>query len=285
MIIKGTSAKLEMVSTTAADLHVSCSWIEYVDAASTATPKQDTVIVTVAGTNTIIAGVGNTTSQRVKSVQIRNVDASVTNEVTLNHYDTGGTAAELLKVTLLAGESLTYDGGKWIHNASNYGTFTPVSVALASDQSNATITPTELTGLSVVNVQPGTYVFEYHILYQSSIATTGVRFDVNFTGTVTSFVWQQLWSDVSATASTAVPDQDNIGAAGHVVGSFASRAKGTAGRGVTLSVDTANADMYMRIVGLMIVTVAGDLELWHGSETAASTTIKAGTSLNLTKTG
>ena len=65
---------------------------------------------------------------------------------------------------------------------------------------------------------------------------------------------------------------------------MASRAKGTAGRGTTLSVDTINADMMMVIEGLMIVTVAGDLQLYHGSENAVATTIKTGSSLVLTKT-
>lgn len=67
------------------------------------------------------------------------------------------------------------------------------------------------------------------------------------------------------------------------MGAFGSRAKGTAGRGTTLSVDTINVDMLMIIEGTFVCTVTGDLELWHGSETAASTTVKAGSSLILQK--
>ncbi len=92
-------------------------------------------------------------------------------------------------------------------------------------------------------------------------------------------MWNQRWSDLSALASTAVPDQDNIGAAGHVMGSFASRAKGTAGRGTTLSVDTAAADMLMIIEGLCVVSVSGNLQLYHGSEVAAQSSIMTGTAL------
>jgi hypothetical protein len=160
-----------------------------------------------------------------------------------------------------------------------------ITKALSADQSNSTVTPTEVTGLSVAGLQPGTYTFEYFVRYQSAAATTGVKFDVNFTGTVTSFVWNQRWVTALSTAADANPDQDVVTATGGIVASFASRAKGTAGRGVMLGVDTAAADLLMVIEGLMVVTVAGDLELWHGSEVAAQSTVKAGSSLVLTKTG
>jgi hypothetical protein len=155
---------------------------------------------------------------------------------------------------------------------------------LAADAANSTITPAKVTGLDKTAVQPGTYSFKYVIRYQTAIATTGIRFDVNFSGTVTSFVWNEWWVDTAATASAATPDQDEIIAASAVPGAFASRAKGTAGRGTTLSVDTANADMLIIIEGLMVVTVAGDLQLYSGSEIASSAaTVKAGSALILTQ--
>jgi len=155
--------------------------------------------------------------------------------------------------------------------------------ALAADQSNSTVTPTKVTGLDVPS-GVGTFIFEYYIRYQSAATTTGVRFGVNHSGTVTTFLWNQRWVDVLGTASSAAPDQDAIAVAGHVVGSFASRAKTTAGRGTTVSVGLANADLLMIIEGLAVVTVAGDIQLYHGSEVAAATTVKAGSSLRLTRT-
>ncbi len=149
---------------------------------------------------------------------------------------------------------------------------------LASDLANSSTTAAKVTGLDLA-LPVGTFQFTYMIRYQAAAVTTGVKFDVNFSGTVTAFNWNQRWSDVSSTASSAVPDQDNIGAAGHVMGSFASRAKGTAGRGVTLSVDTANADMLMVIEGMAEVTAAGNLELYHGSEVAAASTVMLGSSV------
>jgi hypothetical protein len=148
------------------------------------------------------------------------------------------------------------------------------SKRLTADQSNSTVTPTKVTGLDLT-LPVGTYYFNYTIRYQAAATTTGVRFDVNFSGAVTTFLWNQYWMDTSSTASTAVPDQDSIPAAGSVVGGFSSRAKGTAGRGTTLSVDTANSDMLMIIEGLAVVTVTGDMQLYHGSEVAFASTVKA----------
>lgn len=142
---------------------------------------------------------------------------------------------------------------------------------LSGTQNSTSITPAKVTGLDL-GLEVGTYIFEYFLRYRSSIATNGVRFDVNFSGSVTSFVWTQQWVDASAAAATAVPDQDAILATGSVVGGFASRAKGTAGRGTTLSVDTVDLDMFMKIEGLAVVTVTGNLELYFGSEVAGSGT-------------
>lgn len=139
-------------------------------------------------------------------------------------------------------------------------------------------TPAKVTSLDLP-LEAGTFQFEYWVIYQSSATGTGVKFDVNFTGTVTRIPWVQRWVDASATASTAAPDQDAVQAAGHVMGAFASRAKGTAGRGVLLSVDTANADMLTVIEGMLVCSTSGTLELYHGSEGALQTSVMAGSSL------
>ena len=182
---------------------------------------------------------------------------------------------------VLTADSTQATGVKWATPGASSG---PVTVKeLTADQSNSTSTPTKVTGLDQAT-GTGVFTFKYTVCYQSSALTTGVKFDVNYSGTVTRFIWRQTCTDVSATASTNAPDQDQIIAAGGVLSSMASRAKGTAGRGTTLSVDTINADMMMVIEGLMIVTVAVDLQLYHGSENAVATTIKTGSSLVLTKT-
>ena len=150
----------------------------------------------------------------------------------------------------------------------------------------ASITLVEITNLSQT-LAAGTYTFRYDIIYRSNQATNGIRYAVNYSGTNGAFVWNWRWADLAATASTAVPDQDDIDTAGNVLGNFQSRAESTTTRGVTLSVDTANADMMIIIEGVFVATGAGDLELWTASEvnTAAYTTsTMIGTSVIIHKT-
>jgi hypothetical protein len=51
--------------------------------------------------------------------------------------------------------------------------------------------------------------------------------------------------------------------------------------GPSASVDTLAADMLAIVEGTMTVTAAGNIELWHASEVAAASTVKAGTILRL----
>jgi hypothetical protein len=275
--------KLQLVTDAAVTVDVHATWIDRHTSTSAQTLGRTNTAITTAATTDIVATPGSSLVRIVKTLHIRNKHATTSVKVTVL-YDQNGTDFELHSATLLAGESLEYvEGIGWFLLEAPDVT-NPVTVArLGADQANSTITPTEVTGLTVLT-GTGTYVFEYFLITQSAAATTGQRFDVNHDGTVTSFVWNQRYVDTSATAATAVPDQDAVGAAAHVMGAFASRAKGTAGRGTTLSVDTANADMFVLIEGVAIVTVAGNLELWHGSEVAAASTVKAGSSLRLTKT-
>lgn len=162
----------------------------------------------------------------------------------------------------------------------------PLVVALASDATaNSTTTAAEITSMQATAVGAGTYVFQYFIRYQAAAITTGVKFSINHTGTVTAMVYNMSYVDAAATASTGAPSQAANASTAQVYGAYSARAKSaTASVGPTLSVDTLNADMLMIIEGMMIVTVSGDLELWHASEVAAASTVKAGTSLILTRT-
>lgn len=154
--------------------------------------------------------------------------------------------------------------------------------AVGVDVTNSTTTPAKITDLDET-LGPGTYTFKYYIRYQAAALTTGVKFSVNHSGTVTAFVANVSWVDVSATAATAAPDQNQVIATGAIVGAFAARAKSTAGWGTTLSVDAINSDMLMIIEGLVVVSVSGDLQLYHGSEVAAPSTVKTGSSVIITK--
>lgn len=160
-----------------------------------------------------------------------------------------------------------------------------VGIALGSDAaSNSTTTGVEITGLSIP-LEAGTYVFQYFIRYQSAATTTGVKFGVNYTGTASAFMAQLRLATTGTTAVSAVHDQATT-TTPTVMGICATRTESTTAPnlGPWTDIDTANADMLVIIEGLMVVSDAGDIELWHASEAAAASTVKAGTSLILTRT-
>lgn len=155
-------------------------------------------------------------------------------------------------------------------------------VALGSNATaNSTTTAAKITGLDWA-LGAGTYNFRYSVRYQSSIVTTGVKFSVNHTGTITAIMANFRYVSTGGAAATAAATQAGNTATGNLMEGFSARAKSqAAGSGPTVSVDSANADMLMIIEGMLVVTVSGNMELWHASETAASTQVMAGSNLVL----
>lgn len=285
VVLEATTDTLKVVSSTAAGLDCVVSHIDCTTASPPVTDQPDNTATAIptATTTTIMAAPGGTKRRILKGLTIRNTHASLSCDVTIG-LDISGTLFTIHKVTLVAGAMVSWtEGLGWFLYEPPLTAISRRAVLLA-DQSNSTTTPTEVTALSITTGL-GYFKFQYLIRYQSAATTTGVRYSVNHTGTVAYFLANMLWVDVSATAATAAADQDAVLSTGSVYGSMAARAKSTAGWGTTISVDTANADMMIIIDGIMQVTVDGDIELWHGSEVAAASTTKVGTSLVLEKCG
>lgn len=285
LFIKGTSAKIQVVTDAAVTCDMHASWTDF-DGSATVAPDNTNAAVNASATTDLVAAPTSGHTRTIKYVSVFNTHATSSVGVTVKHTD-GSTAIQLWKGTLLAGESVVYHEGAGFVVFGSDGlpkasTGLVRLYRLAADQSNSTTTPTELTGITQT-CEVGTWFFRYMVIYQSSITTTGVKYSVNHTGTLGSFVANWHVVDNLATGATAAADQDAIAAGAQVYSAFAARAKSTAGWGTTISVDTANADMLAVIEGQMVVTVAGSIALWHGSETAAATTTKAGTGLMLCK--
>ncbi len=216
--------------------------------------------------------------------------------------DNAGVSAFSVKDSLSVEQAYIDSDGKMFMNGFQLGTSTtagyvltadpsgvgtwagssPVTVkALTADQTNATTTFAKVTNLDQV-VGVGTWAFKYLIRYRSDTTTTGIKFAVNHTGTVTSFVANAWYQENTTAAATGAADQAHI-TFGLVAGG-AARAKSTSVAMVqTASVDTINADMLMILEGLMVVTVSGNIELYHASEAATTTTVKQDSALILTK--
>jgi hypothetical protein len=283
IILSATTDSLEIISalvgaSLTVDAH--CSWNDY-DGTSAFVPGRTNAAISTATTTTILAAPAGGHYRNAKTINIRNKHATLSAVITVQ-FNQNATLIELHKVTLAAGECLEYiEGvGFFVLGAAN-----PVlALSLAADLANSVTLPQEVTGLTAA-MGVGTWNFRYTIVYQTSVTTTGVRFSVNHSGTVTKFTYNWGYVDTTATASTAAATQAAVGAAAQVYGVFAARAKTTAGTGVTISADIANGDCQADIWGMAVVTVAGSIALYHGSETAAATTVMAGSSLIMTKVG
>jgi hypothetical protein len=160
--------------------------------------------------------------------------------------------------------------------------YLPKTAYLSSQHSVSTIAPTEVAGLPMLGLSAGTYNFTYYLIGRTATATVGLNFAVNFTGTATRIVYVLTWIDASATATTGVISSTVNAAAGVTVGGSASIAKGTTTATVstgTGGATSANTDFFLKIEGILVASTSGDLELWHGSETATATSLEVGSSV------
>lgn len=283
LILKHASALIDVITSSGADIDVHVSWVDLADGATSSDPDADNTLITTATTTTIVAGVSGTTARGIKSISIYNQDATTSNDITVRLND--GTATSILrKVTLAPGQSLHYEDKAGWSGPLSTGLAPPMVTVMRNGTKHdiSATTPTEVTDLAVALVA-GTYAFQYHVIYQSAATTTGVKFSASYTGTSTRFVQQLRFVDASATAATAAADQDAVAATGHVMAALAGRASSAAGLGTTISVDTANADMYAILEGTCVVTDSGTLKFWHGSEVAAQSSVMVGSSLILTR--
>lgn len=283
MLLLDAASKLQLTASVGGSIDYTVSKVRN---GGSFTPIPTKGNITGTSATDICAVPGGSEVDTVESVTICNKDAAAIPDITIEHV--GGSTIRVFKaIGVKPGESIVmneaglwavYDANGAMKNASSVYDPRMCVKELLADQSNSTTTLTEVTALSLL-LQSGTYAFRYVIRYQAGATTTGVRFSVNFSGTVTSFLAQRTWVASINTTSSDAPTQTMVAALGGVQSAFNARAKSTAGWGTTLSVDSANADMLEIIEGSMVVTVAGDLELWHGSEVAAASTVKAGTML------
>lgn len=142
-------------------------------------------------------------------------------------------------------------------------------------------------GLGVSSLVAGTYTFDYYLLVQTATATVSPLYGINFTGTAAV---KAFWMDYADKSATLLAMTGDASASGTNALGFAARqshnAYSTTAPNMGHTGGTANpiATTFMiKITGVVVVTATGNLELWHSSETATSTTIMAGSALICTR--
>lgn len=128
LLLTSTSDIVRLVTGAAGDIDVHTSYVD--NASGTITPaRTNTPAITTATTTTIVASPGASTQRNVKHINIENASATVSNTVTVQHFD-GTTSTDLCSVTLLSGENLIFTSeGEWTHHDSNGGVY-PATITI-----------------------------------------------------------------------------------------------------------------------------------------------------------
>lgn len=155
---------------------------------------------------------------------------------------------------------------------------------LSSNSADQTST-TPAVVMTTTGVGAGWWHFRYTVIYQSAATTTGIRLNVNHTGTTGQFTSLMQFMDTAATAATGVGKGVSTTAIGSVPSVYAERVKNTTSF-ASVGVTDINADIQAEVEGFVEVTVSGSLELKLGTEVASSAVrLIAGSMLELTKIG
>lgn len=157
---------------------------------------------------------------------------------------------------------------------------------LNAQHSISSTTGTEVTGLELTNVLPGTYNFKYTLIVQSATTSVGPMLGLRFTGSSGVPLAHFRFADATSaiTAETHIMDTIGVKTFGYISG-MASNAATTISpnMGTTVGVAAINSDILCFIEGTIIVTAVGDLELWHSSETATATSVEVGSNVELSQ--
>ena len=247
----------------------------------------------LASSPATIYTVPGSTTTFVKSIMLVNNDTTARTAQLFR----GGTAAAnaITPVTSIpAGGMWVYEDGQgWQTYDSNGVLFVSTSSTigqmwtskLASDHAISSVTGTKVMGVPSLGV--GTYTFEVWAIVQTGTTTVGPMLGVNFTGTSTLYGMHFRFADATTAVTAEVHSMDDVGNLGFgFISGMAHNAYSTTSpnMGTTVGASGTGVNLLCFIEGLINVTAVGELELWHSSETATSTTVKTGTSMVVTRT-
>lgn len=153
--------------------------------------------------------------------------------------------------------------------------------AVTADFSVSSTTPSAVTDLNVI-LTPGVYNIKEWMLLRSAATGTGIGIHLNASGGTVSHIaatWYSLTT--GTTATTGVMDQASVAATFQTMEGRAQRVNNTSG-GTFGGVDTANADQFAVLEGIVIVTATTTLQTMLASEVASSAvTILTGSNIRV----
>ncbi len=164
--------------------------------------------------------------------------------------------------------------------AGEYKTLQKLSADSASQTSTTPATVITTTGVGI-----GTWKFEYSLIFQTVATTTGIKIANNHTGTVTTYIMHSDFLSTGGAAATGVNDAIAAVATAGLHEGMGERVINTSSK-ATVGVATANANQFIVVRGIIVVSVTGSLEFKLGTEVATSgVKLMADSCLELTKIG
>ena len=123
LLLTSTSDIIRVVTSAGANVTSHASWVD--NASGTITPgRTNTAAISTATTTTVVAAPAASTQRNVKALMLTNNHATISTQVTVQHYD-GTNSEDLMGVTLLPGENIHLsDTGEWTHHDVQGGAYT-----------------------------------------------------------------------------------------------------------------------------------------------------------------
>jgi hypothetical protein len=106
ILLTSTSDIIQVITTSALSTTSQASWVDLVG--TTVAPGRTNVSWSTASTQNVVGSPASSTVRNLKTLIVRNADASASNAITVQHTD-GTTVSVLYKCTLLAGYCLVYN--------------------------------------------------------------------------------------------------------------------------------------------------------------------------------
>lgn len=114
ILLTSTSDLVQIITGGAQVVNVHASYADLATTTGLVTVSRTNTIINSAATTTVVPSPGSNVSRNLKTLSIRNTDASVADTVTVNHTD-GTTLVTLNSISLLAGYTWTWtDEAGWI---------------------------------------------------------------------------------------------------------------------------------------------------------------------------
>lgn len=262
LLLTTTTDKLSMITSAAVTVDVHASGQDKNQSTGALTDYRLNTAISTAATTDIVAVPGSTTTRNVKTLHIRNKSASAATDVTVQ-YNQNGTLYELHKVTLNAGELLSYVEGVGFFKTANLSALDREFV-VASDVTFATAaTFADITGLTCPLLSGKKYNFLSHLYHISNATTTGAQFGVNIGAAPTALLVGTI-DTVTASVTASVHSAGTVTARDTAV-----TAQTTGSAAVTLAIISGfiqpSADGTFAMRATSEVTVASGLIVKAGS--------------------